>query len=79
MLAGVVRGVAQHGARYGLSTPRRDLLALTLATLIRSLREDWEGTLGATLRAPQTGRPSQPHGGDGGTPDLSPPAARLTG
>lgn len=62
ILEGVLAGVYDQGARYGLSKPRRDLLALTLQTLLRSMREDWEGLLADVLtqmcgqphRAPET-------------------------
>lgn len=76
ILEGVLAGVYDQGARYGLSKPRRDLLALTLQTLLRSMREGWEATFSATLTTLQTGRPSQPEDGprrgDSHLPDTTP-------
>jgi hypothetical protein len=77
ILEGVLHGVVEEGARYGLTQPRRDLLALTLQTLLRSMREGWEGDLAQTFTILQTGRPSPPHGRDDGHPDLSAQAPRL--
>ena len=60
ILEGVLAGVAQEGARYGLTAPRRDLLTVTLQTLLQSMREGWEAQFCAALQTLQAGRPSQP-------------------
>ena len=74
ILDGVRSGVYEH-ARYGLSTPRRDLLALTLTTLLRSMRDGWEADSAQTLRSlSQTAGPSHPQGRDGGDAHVSNPA-----
>jgi hypothetical protein len=78
ILDGVLHGVEQAGARYGLTQPRRVLLAQTVETLIRSLREGWEAEFAQTLTT-LTGRPSHRQGRDGGDPDLSPPSHQLPG
>jgi hypothetical protein len=78
ILDGVLQGVLAQGARYGLTHPRRLLLAQTLETLLRSLREGWETEFAHTLTT-LTGRPSHPSRSDGGHPDLSPAAHELQG
>ena len=78
ILEGVLHGVAEEGARYGLTHPRRDLLALTLQTLIRSLREGWETDLAQALHQLQTGRPSHPARPAHGDTHLSAPTPRLS-
>lgn len=78
ILDGVLRGVAEAGAQYGLTQPRRDLLAFTLEVLIESLREGWDDVFRETLlRLPQMGRPSQPGGVRRGDTHLSDPAPEL--
>ena len=62
ILEGVLAGVYEQGARYGLSKPRRDLLALTLQTMLRSMREGWEDQLTSALSTLQAGRPLHPEG-----------------
>jgi hypothetical protein len=74
ILEGVINGVAQHGARYGLSYPRRRLLTQTLETLRRSMDEGWEDQFLAAITTIETGRPSQPTGGRRGDTHLSDPA-----
>lgn len=72
ILDGVLAGVVQEGARYGLSHARRDLLATTLQTLMQSMREGWEAQFRAALQTIQAGRPSQPASerrGDTSLPD----------
>jgi hypothetical protein len=78
ILDGVIRGVAQHGATYGLSHPRRHLLTRTLEALRRSMTEGWEAEFLAAVTSLQAGRPSQPGDGHGHT-HLSDPTPRLTG
>jgi hypothetical protein len=79
ILEGVINGVQQHGARYGLSHPRRQGLMRTLEALRRSMTEGWEDEFLAAITTLQTGRPSQPTGGRRGDTHLSDPAARLPG
>lgn len=77
ILEGVLHGVAEEGARYGLTHPRRELLALTLQTLIRSLREGWETDLAHALTQLQTGRPPHPARPADGDPHLSAPPPQI--
>jgi len=82
ILEGVLHGVYEQGAQYGLSHPRRELLALTLNRLVCSLREGWEEEFKALLYTLQTGRPSQPvseRRGDHHLSDTSPKLPRRTG
>ena len=73
ILEGVLAGVIAEGARYGLTHARRDLLAVTLQTLLRSMREGWEPQFRAALLRLQTGRPSQPARDRDGDTHLSNP------
>lgn len=78
ILEGVLAGVVQEGARYGLTHPRRDLLAVTLQTMLRSLREGWEVEFRTVMTTLQTGRPSHPVKGRDGDSYLSDPPHQLT-
>ena len=79
ILEGVLQGVVDQGAKYGLTHPRRDLLALTLQVLLRSLREGWEAQFAILIGSIQAGRPSQPASARHGDPDLSTSTPKLSG
>jgi hypothetical protein len=79
ILEGVLAGVVAQGAKYGLSQARRALLAQTLESLIRSLREGWDEQFRTVLTEIQTGRPSHPASGRRGDSDLSDPTPKLPG
>lgn len=77
ILEGVLTGVTEQGAKYGLSKPRRDLLALTLEALIRSLQGGVDDEFRRLLTHTLAGRPSHPEGRDGGHAHVSTPPPEL--
>ena len=66
IVRGVLTGVQQAGARYGLTMPRRELLAWVLSAVICSIQEGREAELVGLMRVFETGRPSQQGSDPGG-------------
>jgi hypothetical protein len=85
ILEGVLAGVHEQGARYGLSHARREVLARVLELTLLHVRLGTDGALLARLgelsadclSLSQTGRPSHPAQGRDGDSHLSDPAPKL--